>query len=270
MIVFFTPALSTTFNATAMESIGEMSLKDLRIFVGNLQYVTFALVFSDMNNRVTVVWVKATESSPQPSVCDMTGSLLHHRVTHCWIIALEIRVLLFNVISGIPGSKEKPQLTCIKRKNKKEKEKQITVQSVHQSQHYKCISDVGRTMKDLDEKQSRSAQMIDTRGWPVCVVSYWCINYIQESCPNTSHTIYRFSSQQERERAGLRLIIGLSPNISEIQAKTLNVGGWGTQLWKIWRLLQPSRWWRESLDMVLNFLMAAVSNKMYVWRATVS
>lgn len=108
------------------------------------------------------------------------------------------------------------------------------MQSVNQSQRYEWVSDVGRTMKDLDEKQSRSAQMIDTRGWPVCVVSYWCINYIQESCPNMSHTICRFSSQQER--AGLRLIIGLSPSISEIQAKTLKMG----------RLLQPSRWWRES------------------------
>lgn len=37
------------------------------------KYVTFALVFSDINNRVTVVRVKATESPPQPTVCDMTG-----------------------------------------------------------------------------------------------------------------------------------------------------------------------------------------------------
>lgn len=125
-------------------------------------------------------------------------------------------------------TKNSRAVNLYKRTKQKGKRKQIPFQSVHQSQPYEWISDVGHTMKDLDEKQSRSAQKIDTRGWPACVVSYWCINYIQESCPNTSHTICRFSSQ--RERAELRLIIGLSPSVSEIQAKTFNVGGLGTQL----------------------------------------
>lgn len=193
------------------------------------KYVTFALVFSDINNEVTVVWVKATVS---PTAFSLWHDCAHDCTTILPIVeSLHWKFLFYSLMwVQVYLAVTKSTRPCIKRQNEKEKEKQITVQSVHQSQRYEWVSDVGRTMKDLDEKQPRSAQMIDTRGWPVCVVSYWCINYIQESCPNTSHTICRFSSQQERERAGLRLIMGLSPSLSEIQAKTFNVGGWGTQL----------------------------------------
>lgn len=142
-------------------------------------------------------------------------SLLHHHVTHCWIIALNILVLLSNLSLGtltdLQKSKEKEprQQACVKRQEKRKRKAtglmRTTFQSLHQSQ---WISDVSHAMKDSDEKQSQSAQMIDARGWPVRVASYWCINYIQESCPNMSRTICRLSSQ--REQAGLRLIIGLS------------------------------------------------------------
>lgn len=68
-------------------------------------------------------------------------------------------------------------------------------------------------------KAVRGAHMIDARGWPVCVLSYWCINYIEESCPNMSCTICRLSSQ--REQAGLRLIIGLSYSSQVFQCRRI-------------------------------------------------
>lgn len=166
-----------------------------------------------------------------PNLCHDSAHLLHHPLlNHC--IGDSCSTLLSDLrYPDGPANQLRKTVVPVnlyKRTKQKGKRKQIPFQSVHQWQPYEWISDVGHTMKDLDEKQSRSAQKIDTRGWPACVVSYWCINYIQESCPNTSHTICRFSSQ--RERAELRLIIGLSPSVSEIQAKTFNVGGLGTQL----------------------------------------
>lgn len=91
-----------------------------------------------------------------------------------------------------------------------------TFQSLHQPQ---WICDVRHAMKDSVEKQSGSAHMIDARGWPVSVLSYWCINYIRESCPNKSPAICKLSSQ--REQAGLRLIIGLSHSSEVFQCRRI-------------------------------------------------
>lgn len=64
------------FNGTAMESISEMSLKDLLLVI--CKYVTFALVFSDINNKVTVVWVKATVS---PTAFSLWHDCAHYCTT---------------------------------------------------------------------------------------------------------------------------------------------------------------------------------------------